>query len=62
MLFRVGLFSQRDELLTTGMGIILILFGALRLITYYQATHKFKDPGFSELVEKEDEDEEDNDK
>ena len=43
MLFRVPPFDQSDKILMNGLGIIFILFGALRLITYYQATHRFQE-------------------
>lgn len=62
MLFRVGIFNQKDELLTTGLGIIFILFGALRLITYFQATKKNQRINIEELTQQNKDDDDDDDK
>ncbi len=42
LLVRIPPFDQSDKIWTTGLGVIFLLFGSLRLITYFQATRKHK--------------------
>lgn len=48
--------AQSGDLMLRGIGLIMILFGALRVITYYQATHRFRAKDYS--VDNTDEDSE----
>ncbi len=41
-LLRIPPFDQSDKIWTIGLGVIFILFGTLRIITYYQATQRYK--------------------